>query len=146
MNFIKEIREEFRSAYMPPSKRDLNILALLFLVAPGAIGGYLIVWKENQTGWIWLAVGVLVCSLRLLPAVFVQVYRLWIALAIIMGYFVSRIILTAIFCLIITPMALVMRILGKDPMDRAWDRSETSYWKLKHQEEDKSLQRYGKQF
>jgi hypothetical protein len=146
MNFINEIKEEFSSAYAPPSKRDLNMLAMLFLVIPGTIGGYMIVWKGNQAGWIWLAVGILACSLRLLPKVFVLVHCLWIAFAIVIGYFVSRIILTAVFCLIITPMALVMRILGKDPMDRAWDRNETSYWKQKHQEEDKSLQRYEKQF
>jgi hypothetical protein len=40
MNIIQEIRDEIKAAYREPSSRDLNILALLFLVIPGLIGAY----------------------------------------------------------------------------------------------------------
>ena len=45
MNIIEDIRSEIRSAKREPSSRDLNILALLFLVIGAAMGGYQLFWK-----------------------------------------------------------------------------------------------------
>ena len=43
-------------------------------------------------------------------------------------------------------MGLIMRILGKDPMDRKLDPKAVSYWMAKEQEKDMSVERYEKQF
>jgi hypothetical protein len=145
MNIIHEIKAEIRAVWREPTSRELTILAGLFLVIPSVIGGYML-WKGSANGWIWIAAGVALGLSRLVTPFFKAIYRVWIVLSIILGYFVSRILLTIIFFVIITPMGLIMRILGKDPMDRKLDPKAASYWIAKEQEKDLSIERYEKQF
>lgn len=44
------------------------------------------------------------------------------------GWVNTRIILALIYFLIITPIAIVMKIFGKDPLDRKIDKGKASYW------------------
>ena len=44
------------------------------------------------------------------------------------GWTVSYLLLAAIFFLVLTPIGLVMRLFGRDPMLRALDRSAKTYW------------------
>ncbi len=146
MSIIQEIREEIRLAYKEPTSRDLTILALLFLIIPSAIGGFKLWWSGNESGYYWIGVGVVLGALRLVPPLFRQVYRGWIAFSIILGYFVSRLLLTLLYFLVITPTGLIMRLVGKDPMERRIDKSAETYWISRDTEEDYSIERYERQF
>ncbi len=55
-------------------------------------------------------------------------YRRWMTLAFTLGWFTSRLLLIAIFCLVVTPIALVARLSGKRFLDLKPDRGATSYW------------------
>ncbi len=145
MSIIHDIKEEIRATWREPTNRDLNILALLFLAFPGAVGG-LALWKGSANGWIWIAVGCVLGISRLIPPLFKAIYRFWITISIVLGYFVSRILLTIIFFIVITPMGLIMRVMGKDPMERKLDPDAATYWEPKEQEKDTSIERYEKQF
>ena len=57
-----------------------------------------------------------------------------------MGY----LLLVIIFYLIVTPLGLVMRMLGRDPMQRKFDRSAASYWIERPQHDETA--RYFRQF
>jgi hypothetical protein len=146
MNIIEDIRSEIRAVQRVPSSRDLTILALLFLLLGAAVGGYQLFWKGAASGWYWIIAGVALCLCRLITPLFRQLYSLWLAFSVILGYFVSRILLTIIFFLVITPMALIFRVMGKDPMERKLDGKATSYWSKKEQEANPSIERYEKQF
>ena len=135
-----------RAAWKEPSGRDLNILALLFLIIPGAIGTYLAFWKGSANGYWWMAAGAILAVSRIIPPLFRGIYRVWFGFSIVLGFFVSRIILTILFCVIIVPMGLIMRLVGKDPMDRKLDSKAPSYWKPREPAEDTSIERYQKQF
>ena len=71
---------------------------------------------------VFLAMGA-VAPLGLRP-----VYIVWMALAIALGFIMTRVILTLVFFLVITPIGLVMRALGKDPLTKGPDSSLDSYW------------------
>lgn len=146
MSIIKEIRNEIKAAYREPSRRDLNILALIFLIGPSLIGLLLLFWKGSSNGYIWIGVGSGLFLSRLVPPLFRLIYRGWISFSIILGYFVSRIILTLIFFLVITPTGLLMRLFGKDPMDRKLDPKAVTYWQKREQPTDTSVERYERQF
>jgi hypothetical protein len=146
VNVIQEIKDEIRAALRVPSSRDLTILAGLFLVLPGLIGCYLLLWKGSENGWIWIIAGAVLAACRMIPPLFRAIYDLWIGFSIVLGYFVSRILLTIVFFLVITPTGLIMRALGKDPMERKLDPAATTYWRRKEQEPDTSIERYEKQF
>ena len=63
-----------------------------------------------------------------IPAVLKPLNKAWMGFSIILGFFTSRIILTILFYLIITPMALIFRIIGKDPLNINTDKKVSSYW------------------
>jgi len=52
----------------------------------------------------------------------------WMGLAVVMGFFMSRVILTIFFFLVITPVALVFKLIGRDALHRKLDRQATTYW------------------
>jgi hypothetical protein len=146
MNVIQEIKDEIRAARRVPSSRDLTILAALFLVLPGLIGTYQLLWKGSGSGWSWIIAGVVLAACRLIPPLFRGIYSFWIGFSIVLGYFVSRILLTLVFLIVVTPTGLIMRALGKDPMERKLDPNATTYWQRKEQESDTSIERYERQF
>jgi hypothetical protein len=94
-----------------------------------AIFGVLLPWKF---GWSWplwpwllfLALGgmALLAPLRLEP-----VYRLWMRFGMAIGAVMSRIILGLVFFCVVTPVGLLMRATGKDPMKRRFDPAAASY-------------------
>jgi hypothetical protein len=146
MSIVSEIREEIKAAYREPTKRDLNVLALIFLGLPGLIGAYLVYWKGSSNGYIWIGVGAALFLCRLVPPLFRLIYKVWVSFSIILGYFVSRALLTVIFFLVIVPTGFTMKLFAKDPMDRKLDPNATTYWQKKEQEPDVSVERYQKQF
>jgi len=146
MKIVQEIREEIHAALREPSRRDLNILALLFLVIPGVIGSYLAFLKAAPSGYVWMAVGACLAVCRLIPPLFRLIYRLWVGLSVIIGYFISRVLLTLIFFLVLLPTGLIMRVVGRDPMDRKFDPAASSYWNRKEDQAEASVERYEKQF
>jgi hypothetical protein len=40
----------------------------------------------------------------------------------------TRVILTLVFFLVVTPIGLVMRMIGKDPLTKGADESADTYW------------------
>jgi hypothetical protein len=146
INIIKEIREEIEAAYREPTSRDMTILAVLFLVLPGAIGAYLLFWKGSWSGYLWITAGVCLSICRLIGPLFRVIYRLWISFSVVLGYFVSRILLTIIFFLVMTPTGLIMRLVGRDPMERKRDANIPSYWIRREDSPQTSIERYEKQF
>ena len=64
----------------------------------------------------------------IVPVVLKPVYRVWMALAVVLGFIMTRVILTAVYYLIMTPIGLIMRLLGKDPLHRRPDPNTASYW------------------
>jgi hypothetical protein len=146
MNIIAEIRDEIRAAAIEPSTRDMNILAALFLVLPGLLGAYLAFWKGSSNGYVWMTVGAVLAATRVIRPLFLIVYRLWIGMSVILGYFVSRVLVTLIFFLAIIPVGFIMRLVGRDPMDRKLDPNADSYWKKREPQTDYTVERYERQF
>lgn len=75
-----------------------------------------------------LAVGALSAAAALLhPAQLDPVARLWLRLGAILGMIVSPLVLAVIFFLLVTPIALIARLLGRDEL-RLKRPSGKSYW------------------
>ena len=86
-----------------------------------------LLWGAGIHRWP-LVVGGILCSVALIaPRSLAPFYAVWMRLALVLGWLNSRIILGIIFLLVLTPMALIMRLLGKDPMQRKLEREKMSY-------------------
>jgi len=56
------------------------------------------------------------------------VYRVWMDASAPIGWTVSTVLLGVVYFLVITPMGVVMRAFGYDPMTRGFERGRASYW------------------
>jgi hypothetical protein len=65
------------------------------------------------------------------PAVLAPLNIAWTRLGDIIGRVVSPIALAALFFLAVTPIALLMRLAGKDPLRLKGDPDASSYWILR---------------
>jgi hypothetical protein len=78
---------------------------------------------------IVLPLGALLVILGLLwPRVLVLPNRAWMLLAEGLSFVSTRIILALVFFLVVTPIGVIKRMMGWDPLSRRGARSE-SYWK-----------------
>ena len=77
---------------------------------------------------MWLAAGVITVVWALTaPASLRGFYRAWMRVAMAIGSVVNSIILGVVFFLVLTPIGVLMRLLGKDPLRRRWDARAASY-------------------
>lgn len=129
-----------------PPRQHLRVFAGLLLLFGAAVGG-LLYFKYEQT----MAGGVLLivtAALGLIgfvwPYAIRPVYVVWMALAFPIGWVVSHVMLATVYYLVITPIGLVMRLGGRDPMQRRFDRTAATYWTRRISTRD--LRRYFRQF
>jgi hypothetical protein len=54
--------------------------------------------------------------------------RLWFKFGIILGAIVAPIVMGFIFFLVVTPIGLVMRIMGRDILNKKYDKKRETYW------------------
>ena len=128
MNWIKEISKEIKS--LDTSSKEIRKFGLVIAIALGVIGSFVYVKFGNfdVVGWLW-GIGLLFLILGfILPSVLRPVYRIWMLLAYFIGGIVSRVILTVLFYVVLTPTGLVLRLFGKDVLDQRFDKRRESYW------------------
>lgn len=76
----------------------------------------------------WLiAAGAMLGVALLVPRLLVWPNRGWMALGHVLGLINSKIVMALIFFVVVTPIAFLMKLFGKDPMQRRLGRSE-DYW------------------
>ena len=80
----------------------------------------------RSLGLLPLAIGLLLLGM-VWPRAFSPLARLWLGISLLLGSIMSRVVLSIIFVVIVTPIALVMRLFGHDPMRRkAWRKGTDS--------------------
>jgi hypothetical protein len=99
------------------------------------IGAILIVFADvamlrgKAFGPYALGAGLILFALGLtFPAILKPLQKVWMGLGIVLGFFVSRIVLSFLFFGIITPIGLLMKLSGKDILNERIDKSKASYW------------------
>jgi len=130
-----------------PGRRELRQFALLFFVFAVGFGTFVHFFKDwpplvSQALW---AAGVLMGLIGLVfPPAARPVYIVMMALALPIGLVVSSVLMTLIYYLVLTPIGLVMRLVGYDPLRRGLDPAASSYWIERTPPE--SVQRYFRQY
>lgn len=136
ISIADDVRRELRELTF--TARDGRMFALI--VGLGALG---VGWRF---GWIsaWYIVTVIVVLLSgiVIPERLRALYMIWMTIGLTIGWVMSRIILTFIYIIVITPLALVRRLSGSGSVDFFPRQDADSYW---HQVAD-DQQDYLKQF
>jgi hypothetical protein len=79
--------------------------------------------------WVMVALGVIGGAAMLISrALAVAVHGFWTDAAKPIGWTVSMALLAVVYFLVFTPVGLILRAFGHDPMQRGFDRGRASYW------------------
>lgn len=122
------------------------IMAVMF----GLIIPFIIIWLNNwelvRPVLIVSLIGLLfLISGSLVPETLRYVYIGWMLFALVLGMIVTRLIITAVFYLLVTPIGFVRRHFGtKDLLGLKPDSQKASYWVVR--DADQSSQQMKKQF
>jgi Saxitoxin biosynthesis operon protein SxtJ len=106
--------------------RQFGLVAgALFIVLLGA----LIPWLRGHSypRWPWVVGGVLIVVGAVYPDALRYPFAIWSAAGKLLGWINSRVVLAGLFYVVVTPMGLVMRLMGRDPMARKFEPQAQSY-------------------
>jgi len=129
-----------------PSRKNLlwfGLLLGLFLTLIGAIARLRFGTPWIANGFFTAAVAITI-SYYLVPPIRKPVYLAWMCAAFPIGFVMSYVILAVTYFAVFTPIALLLRLLRRDPLERKFDRAATTYW-TPHRPAGK-VERYFRQF
>jgi hypothetical protein len=139
-----------------PDRRQLKGFGLVCLGVFAALGAWVrladtIPWIELGTdtargvaiGFWLVAVACAVLAVAA-PTVLRPLYLLLTVIGIPIGFVIAHLVMALVFFGVFTPIGLVFRIIGRDALERRFDRRASTYWVARRPAANKS--RYFRQF
>jgi len=96
-----------------------------------AVVGGVIAWRAGTPKVFYAAGGIgaaLCAAFYAVPALKRPMYLGWMYLFFPVGFVVSIVLLGLVYYLVLTPIALALRIVGHDPLTRKFEPGATTYW------------------
>jgi hypothetical protein len=129
-----------------PSRKDLNWFGILLAAFFGLVGW--VAWHKfgnQQVARVLWGIGVVLPAVYYaIPRVRRPIFLAWMYLAFPLGLVVSNVVLILVYFAVFMPVGLIMRLVGHDPLQRAFDTAKRTYWVEHRTGGEKS--RYFRQF
>jgi hypothetical protein len=120
---LKEELKQMDSSDKAVRKTGLTVGVVLILIS-------LLLWYLGKTtSFYFSAIGGLFIILAITAiSVLRPFHKLWMMLALAMGFVMSRVILTLLFYIVLTPVGIIAKIFGKKFMPLGFDKNAKTYW------------------
>jgi hypothetical protein len=107
------------------SERSFGLVFAGFFALLGALGLY-----HGGTSWYyWFPLAALFAALAYAaPSVLAPLNRLWAIFGHLLHTVISPLVLGVLFYVCVTPIGVLMRLTGKDPMRQRFEPAAKSYW------------------
>jgi predicted membrane metal-binding protein len=109
----------------PSSDRSFGLVIAAFFVI---VTFWPLVRAQPVRWWALILAAIFAVLAVLWTAPLAPLNKAWIKLGILLYRIVSPVVIALLFYLTVTPIALLMRILGKDPLRLRRDPDAVSYW------------------
>ena len=119
---IKEIKN------IKSGKNELRKFGITMGIFLCLLGGLFLFRKKECYFYFFMVSPVFFFLGSFLPVLLKPVHKVWMSLAIILGWLMTRLILSILFYAVFTPIGLVTRLLGKKFLDIEFTRDASSYW------------------
>lgn len=134
MSWIKDVKEELSALEI--STKALRKFGLLVGGIFLLLGFWIYYSNQSILGIIFLAVGALLFIFGLLiPNFLSKAYKVWMGLAFALGWVMSRVLLSVLFYLVLTPIGFIAKIVGKKFLDIDIKIKRESYWIIRSTDE-----------
>jgi len=120
------LREEIKN--LKSDKKELRKFGMTVGIVLLLVAAFLL-WKQRLSFsyFAWIGGALFVFGLTA-PAILKPVFRGWMTFAVIMGFVMTRAMLTIVYFCLFTPIALLLKMMGKDLLEEKWDKTTASYW------------------
>ncbi len=109
-------------------KHDLRKFGITVGIVLCILGG-LLLWRGREyCRYLFYAGGAFLVLGAAAPAVLWPIQKVWMTVAVVLGWIMTRVILSILFYLVITPTGLLSRIFGKRFLDLDFGGKRDSYW------------------
>ena len=122
MLLLEEIRQ------IKSSKRDLKKFGLTIGIVLLLVGVFFFLKGKGSAFFCGGAGFLLIVLSFAAPVVLKPLNKIWMTFAVILGWVMTRVILTILFFVVLTPTGLLAKLFGKDFLDRRIERTKKSYW------------------
>ncbi|MBN2423494.1 MAG: hypothetical protein JXR46_07795 [Calditrichaceae bacterium] len=145
MSLINDIRTSIRN--LDRSDKAMTKFGLTMAIALIILGTVVFIYNSfTVTFFITVGLGLLfLMSGFLFKPLLRPIYVIWMGIALVLGWFISRIILAVLFYFVFMPIGIIMKIINKDVLNRKLEPGKTSYW-IKRPEKAFDINRYQRQF
>jgi hypothetical protein len=119
---------------------------LVLPVVLGLVGG-LALWRGHPAlaAGAFAAAPIVLAVAFAAPGLWRHAFRGWMRGAEGLSWLMTRVVLSVFFFVVLTPFGLVMRLVGRTPLDLAWEDGRPSYW-IDKPPGEYTLERYEKQY
>ena len=122
--------------------RKFGLIAFIFFAILCALG----IWAQKHlTIYLFGSLSILGIGFMVAPVQLAPVYKAWLKIGHLLGRVINTLILVLIYYLVITPAALIKRVIGGRPLPLKPDAEASSYWVPKPepaQPRERFLKRY----
>jgi len=116
---IKETKKDLR-------KFGLSVGIVFLLVS------VLLFWFEKNTYLYFTTAGTILTILGIVyPLILRPLNKIWMSLAIILGWFMTRVILIILFYIVLSPTGIIAKIFRKNFLKLKINKSNNSYWEVR---------------
>jgi hypothetical protein len=120
---IKEEIKNIKESEKDLRKFGLTIGIIIILIAA------LLFWKQKPSFIYFFPVGLfLVLAGILTPALLRPLNKGWMIFSVLLGWVMTRVILSVLYYIILTPIGIIAKISGKKFLELKIDKSKESYW------------------
>ena len=110
------------------TNKELRNFGIVIAIA-FAILGSIVLWRGKPTFLYFYGISGLFLILGLIvPMALTPIEWVWMKFAKALGFVMNYVILTIVFFLVITPIGLILRLTGKDPLRLKFDNNARTYW------------------
>ena len=122
------IKQELQQVLSKANKLEYRKFGVTIGVVFSFISAILF-WKTKGGAPYFLGIGLVFIFLGIiLPTALKYLYTIWMGFAVIMGFIMSRVILTLLFFFLFAPVGIITRLLQRDLLKERWDKNAATYW------------------
>jgi len=122
------LKEEIKN--IKSGKAELRKFGITIGIAVGMLGG-LLFWKQKDYYYYFLIVSFVLIFLGIsIPLSLKPLQKVWMTIAVIMGWFMTRVILSVLFYFGLTTIRIISLLFSKRFLDIKFDKDNNieSYW------------------
>jgi len=123
--FIFNMDSKFNNNTKISSNRSFGIV---FFVVFLFIALYPITYSEDIRIWSLIISFIFIILALLNSKILTPLNKSWFKFGVILGKIISPIIMGIIFFLVVTPIGLIMKVLGKDLLRLKYNKKDNTYW------------------